>query len=57
MEGNMKPAPAPNVPGDTEAERFSNAVRKMFGVSKSELIKREATWKRAQARKKRAKKP
>jgi len=53
----MKPAPAPNVPGDTEAERFSNAVRKMFGVSKSELIKREATWKRAQARKKRAKKP
>jgi hypothetical protein len=53
----MKPAPAPNVPGDTEAERFSNAVSRMFSVSKDELVKREAKWKRAQARKKRAKKP
>ena len=30
----MKPSPAPNVPGNTEAERFDNAVRKMFTVSK-----------------------
>jgi hypothetical protein len=52
----MKPLPAPNVPGNTEAERFDNAVRKMFSVSKEELRKREAKWKRAQARKKRAKK-
>jgi hypothetical protein len=35
----MKPAPAPNVPGNTEAERFDNAVRKMFSVSKEELLK------------------
>jgi hypothetical protein len=52
----MKPLPAPNVPGDTEAERFDNTVRKMFSVSKEELLKREAKWKRAQARKKRTKK-
>ena len=29
----MKPACVPNVPGDTEAERFDNAVRKIFSVS------------------------
>jgi hypothetical protein len=52
----MKPLPAPNVPGNTEAERFDNAVRKMFSVSKEEPLKREAKWKRAQARKKRTKK-
>jgi hypothetical protein len=51
----MKPAPAPNIPGDTEAERFSNAVSRMFSVSKDELLKREAKWKRTQAKKKRAK--
>ena len=51
----MKPLPAPNVPGNTEAERMDNAVRKMFTVSKEELAKREALWKRMQARKKRAK--
>jgi hypothetical protein len=52
----MKPLPAPNVPGNTESERMDNAVRKMFSVSKEEFLKKEATWKRAQARKKRAKK-
>lgn len=41
--------------GDTEAEKFSSAVRKMFSISKEELVKREAKWKRAQAPKKRAK--
>ena len=51
----MKPAPAPDVPGSTEAERMSNAVRKMFTVSKDELLKAEEKWKREQARKKRAK--
>ena len=29
----MKPKPAPHVPGNTEFERFDNAVRKMFTVS------------------------
>jgi hypothetical protein len=52
----MKVTPAPNVPGNTEAERFDNAVRKMFTVSKDDLQKAEAKWKQAQARKKRAKK-
>ena len=52
----MKPLPAPNIPGDTDAERFDNALRRMFSVSKEELLKREAKWKHAQARKKRAKK-
>jgi len=52
----MKPLPAPHVPGNTEAEKFDNAVRKMFSVSKEELLKREAKWKRIRGRKKRAKK-
>jgi len=49
----MKPLPAPDVPGNTEGEKFDNAVRKMLSVSKEELLKREAKWKRARAQKKR----
>jgi hypothetical protein len=41
----MKPRPPPNVPGNTEAERMSNAVPKMFSVSNGELVKQEAKWK------------
>jgi hypothetical protein len=52
----MKPLPAPVIPGNTEAERMDNAVRKMFSVSKDLLLKREEIWKREQARKKQAKK-
>ena len=52
----MKPLPAPPVLGNTEAERFDNAVRKMFSVSKDDLLKEETKWKRARARKKRTKK-
>jgi hypothetical protein len=44
----MKPLPAPPVPGNTEAERFDNAVRKTFTVSKEEMQRREVEWKRAQ---------
>lgn len=51
----MKPLPAPNVPGNTEAERFDNAVRKMFSVPKEAILKAEAKWKQARAKKKRAK--
>jgi hypothetical protein len=51
----MKPAPAPNVPGDTEAARFDNAVRKLFTVSKEDYLKEEARLKRIRDRKKRAK--
>jgi hypothetical protein len=53
----MKPLPPPHVPGDTEAERFDNAVRKMFSVSKEDLLREEAKLKRARARVKRTKKP
>jgi hypothetical protein len=53
----MKPAPAPNVPGNTDAERMSNALTKVLAVSKEDLLKAEAKWKRARARKKRATKP
>ena len=51
----MKPAPAPHVPGNTEAERMDYAVRAMFRVSKEDVLKEEAKRKRARARKKRAK--
>ncbi len=52
----MKPALPPDIPGNTEAEKFDNAVRRMFSASKEDLRKAEAKWKRAQARKKRTKK-
>ena len=40
----MKPLPAPNVPGNTDAERFDNAVRKIFSVVKEERLRHEAEW-------------
>lgn len=52
----MKPAPAPKVPGDTEAERFDNAVKKLFTVSKGDYLKEEARLKKLRERKKRTKK-
>jgi hypothetical protein len=52
----MKTQPPPEVPGNTEAERFDNAVRKTFTVSKDEMQRREAEWQRIQATTKTAKK-
>jgi len=52
----MKPLPVPHVPGNTDAERFDNAVRKIFTVSKDDILKAEAKWKQSRARKQRAKK-
>jgi hypothetical protein len=52
----MKPAPAPHVAGNTEAEKFDNAVRKVFSVSKEAYLKEEARLKKLRERKKRAKK-
>jgi hypothetical protein len=49
----MKPLPPPTVAGTTEAERFSNAVRKMFTVPKATVLKQEAKQ-LAQNRRKRA---
>jgi len=47
--------PAPNVPGDTPAQRMSNALRAVLTVSKADLLRKEARVKRA-SEKKRAKK-
>ncbi len=52
----MKPLPAPPVPGNTDAERFDYAIRKMFTVSKADVLKAEEKWRRMRARKKRTKK-
>jgi hypothetical protein len=48
----MKPLPAPHVPGNTEFERFDNAMRQVFSVSKDDLLKKEAR-EQGQKRKKR----
>jgi hypothetical protein len=37
----MKPLPPPPVPGHTEAERFDNAVRRMFSISKEDVLREE----------------
>ncbi len=48
----MKPLPAtPHVPGNTDAERMSNALRAVLTVSKIDLLKREAQQKRKRERK------
>jgi hypothetical protein len=51
----MKPAPTPEVPGNTPWEKLDNAVRKVFSVSKESLEKQEKRRKRASARKRAAK--
>jgi hypothetical protein len=40
----MKPLPTPPVPGNTEADRFDSAIRKVFTVSKQEMQRRENEW-------------
>jgi hypothetical protein len=47
----MKPSPAPHVPGNTDAERMSNALRMVLTVSKEDLLKKEARLKRASEKK------
>jgi len=46
----MKPLAAPNVPGDTEFERFDNAVRQILTVSKQDLLRTEAEEKQVDPR-------
>lgn len=53
----MKPLAALSVPGKTEAERFDNAVRKTFTVSKEEMQRREAEWQKARGKKAQIKRP
>jgi hypothetical protein len=43
----MRPLPAaPDVPGDTPAERLSNALNRVLRVSKADLLKEEARQRR-----------
>jgi hypothetical protein len=48
----MKPSPAPHVPGDTEAQRMSNALSMVLTVPKADLLKKEARLKKTRERKK-----
>jgi hypothetical protein len=48
--------PAPDVPGRTDAERMSNALRMVLTVPKADLLKKEARLKRASEKKRAAKK-
>ena len=50
-----KSHPAPQVPGNTEAERMSNALRAVLTISKADLLEKEARLKRG-SEKKRVKK-
>lgn len=52
-DGRMKPLPAPPVPGNTEAERMDNAVRKFLSVSKEAYLKEEDRLKKLRERRKR----
>jgi hypothetical protein len=47
----VKPVPIPHVPGDTPAERMSNALSMVLTVSKKDLVNEEARLKRERARK------
>ena len=54
----MRPLPAtPNVPGDTPAERLSNALNMVLKVSKADLLKEEARHKRSAEKKRTGKRP
>ena len=43
----MKPQPAPNVPGKTDSERFSNAVKMILAVPAEAVTKEKKRMKRA----------
>jgi hypothetical protein len=48
----MKPLPAPSVPGNTDAERMDNAVRKFLSVPKEAYLREEERLKKVRERKK-----
>src|SRR5579872_3807707 len=43
----MKPLSPPNVPGKAEFERFDSTMRRVLGVPKEELLKRESQKQKA----------
>jgi len=52
----MKTHPPPEVPGDTEWQRFDNAVRKMFTVPEAAILRERERMKAEREKKKGAKK-
>ena len=50
----MKPQPAPDVPGKSDAERFSNAVKMILAVPPEAVTKEKKRLKRATVRRKKA---
>jgi hypothetical protein len=50
----MKPLPPPDVPGETEAERFSNAVKMILSVPHEAIAKEKTRIKRGQSKRKQA---
>jgi hypothetical protein len=49
---NMKPKPAPTIPGNTEGERMSNALRMVLAVPKDVILAAEAKLKEEERRRK-----
>jgi hypothetical protein len=47
----MKPQPAPEVPGNTDAEHMSNALRMVLSVPKEAILKAETKLKKAKEKK------
>ena len=47
----MKPLPPPNVPGNTEWERFDNAVGMLLNAPKQAFVKQEKKLKRRREKK------
>jgi hypothetical protein len=52
----MKPLPPPPVPGNTEWERFDNAVGMLLNAPKQAFAKQEKKLKRTREKKREAKK-
>jgi len=47
----MNPLPAPHVPGKTDLQRFTNAMRTILSVPKEALVKAEAKRSKRQSKK------
>lgn len=48
----MNPRPAPPIPGNTQWERFDNAVRKVFSVPPEAIQKEKERMKEARVKRK-----
>jgi hypothetical protein len=57
MKVEMKPLPTPTVPGNTEWERFDNAVGMLLNAPKGAFVKQEKKLKRRREKKRAAQQP